>query len=163
MNKAIFIDRDGVINSDEGLYYIYKVSDFKLNPNIIENLKVLKDTGFLIIIISNQGGISRGIYAKTDVEKLHNLLKKEALSKGLLIDEIYYCPHHSEIENCLCRKPKSLLLEKSIARFNIDPLQSYFIGDSKTDVECANNVNIKGILVKKNIDISPTCKAILNK
>jgi D-glycero-D-manno-heptose 1,7-bisphosphate phosphatase len=124
---------------------------------------MLKDAGYFIIVISNQGGISKGVYTKNDVEAVHNLFKEKATSKGLLIDEIYYCPHHSEIENCLCRKPKPLMLEKAIARFNIDPLQSYFIGDSKRDVECAQNANIKGILVDKNINISDVCKKILKK
>lgn len=163
MNKAVFIDRDGVINSDEGHYYIYNTTDFKLNPGIIENLKVLKDAGYLIIIISNQSGISKGIYTKDNVDEIHKMLIQNTSSKGLEIDEIYYCPHHSEIENCLCRKPKPLMIEKAIARFNIDIRKSFFIGDSKRDIEAANNAGVEGILVPKNSNIYEICKSILMK
>ncbi len=120
MNKAVFIDRDGVINNDEGCYYIFKPFDFKLNDGIIENICALKKAGFIIVIISNQGGIGKGLYKKADTDALHNILKEKIKKTGCQIDEIYYCPHHLDIENCLCRKPESLLLEKSIARFDID-------------------------------------------
>ena len=162
MNKAVFIDRDGVINNDEGCYYIYKPADFKLNDGIVENICALKKAGFLLIIISNQGGISKGIYKKTDTDLLHNMLRERIKRIGCQIDEIYYCPHHQDIENCLCRKPESLLLEKAIARFNIDVTQSFFIGDSERDIEAAEKVCIKGILVRKNSNIVKICDTIIN-
>lgn len=161
MSKAVFIDRDGVINNDDGLYYIYKPSDFKLNEGIIENLYLLKTAGFKVIIISNQGGIGKGIYKVANVELLNQILTENTKQFGFNIDEIYYCPHHSEIENCLCRKPGSLLIEKAMARFDINPALSYFIGDGSRDIEAAESAGVKGILVPKNANISEICKLIV--
>lgn len=162
MNKAIFIDRDGVINNDEGLYYIYKKTDFKLNESIAENIALLSKAGFLVIIISNQGGIGKGLYTKKDTEILHQILINEVNKAGGKIDEIYYCPHHEESGKCLCRKPNSLMIEKAIARFNIDIKSSFLIGDGKRDIEAANKAGIEGILVPKNSNILSYCKTIIN-
>jgi D-glycero-D-manno-heptose 1,7-bisphosphate phosphatase len=162
MNKAVFIDRDGVINNDEGLYYIYKESDFRLNKNIIENILRLKEAGYLIIVISNQGGIGKKLYTKSEPDYLHSLLLNKLIDKGASVEEFYFCPHHSDTGNCLCRKPDSLLFEKAIARFDIDPGISYVIGDSPRDIEAAEKAGIKGILVHKNSDISGTIHSILN-
>ena len=158
VNKAIFLDRDGVINSDEGLYYIYKTSDLRLNEQIEDNICKMKKAGYLVIIISNQGGIGKGIYSKSDAEDIHTLIRLKVQEKGCAIDEVYFCPHHPDAGNCLCRKPQPLLIEKAIARFNIDRSQSFLIGDSKRDVEAAHLAGIKGILVEKNINIYSVCK-----
>jgi D-glycero-D-manno-heptose 1,7-bisphosphate phosphatase len=161
MRKAVFIDRDGVINSDEGLYYIYQPQDFVLNEGIVENIALLKDAGFLIIVISNQGGIGKGLYSKNDTDTLSIILMNALKEKGYTIDEIYYCPHHPDTGNCLCRKPQPLLIEKAIARFDIDPSASFLIGDSPRDVDAAKNAGIKGILVKKNTNIHDICHQII--
>lgn len=163
MNKAVFIDRDGVINNDEGCYYVYKPADFKLNEGIIDNICILKRAGFLVIIVSNQSGIAKGLYKKSDADLLHNILKERLRIVGFQVDEIYFCPHHPDYENCLCRKPESLLLEKSISRFDIDVKKSFLIGDSARDMEAAEKVGIKGILVKKNTNISSICNSIIRK
>jgi D-glycero-D-manno-heptose 1,7-bisphosphate phosphatase len=162
MNKAVFIDRDGVINNDEGLYYIYKPSDFKLNSGIIENLLRLKKAGYLLIIISNQGGIGKKLYTKNDSDHLHTILNNKLIETGISIEEFYFCPHHPDTGNCLCRKPDSLLFEKAIARFGIDPDKSYVIGDSPRDIEAAEKAGIKGILVHKNSDITDTIHILIN-
>jgi D-glycero-D-manno-heptose 1,7-bisphosphate phosphatase len=161
MNKAVFFDRDGVINSDEGLYYIYKLSDFKLNEGIVDNMKLLSDAGFVIIIVSNQGGIGKGLYAKKDTELIHDYLRDTCRKENINLGEIYFCPHHNETGLCLCRKPGSLMIEKAIARFNIDPEQSFLIGDGKRDIEAANNAGIKGFLVEKNTNVQSTCNEII--
>jgi D-glycero-D-manno-heptose 1,7-bisphosphate phosphatase len=162
MNKAVFIDRDGVINNDEGLYYIYKPSDFKLNSGIVENLFLLKKAGYLLIIISNQGGIGKKLYTKNDSDHLHTILNNKLIENGVSIEEFYFCPHHPDTGNCLCRKPDSLLFEKAIARFGIDPKISYVIGDSPRDIEASEKAGIKGILVHKNSDITDTIHNIIN-
>ena len=163
MTKAVFIDRDGVINSDEGLYYIYKTEDFKLNFGIVENICKLKKAGYLVIIISNQGGIGKGLYSKKDTDSLHTILQNEISKNGYSLDEIYYCPHHPDSGSCICRKPDSLLIEKAIARFGIDKTQSYLIGDSPRDIEAAQKAGIKGILVPKNTDITDVCTKIVEQ
>ena len=161
MIKAVFIDRDGVINNDDNLYYIFKPEDFKLNEKVVENVGMLKNAGFLVVVISNQGGIGKGLYKKEDTEKLHRILKEEFSKAGSEIDEIYYCPHHPDSSLCLCRKPDSLLIEKAISRFNIDASSSYLIGDSQRDIEAAEKAGIKGILVPKNSNIFEVCNKII--
>jgi D-glycero-D-manno-heptose 1,7-bisphosphate phosphatase len=150
MKRAVFLDRDGIINSDEGLYYVFKKADFKLNPGVLECLKILSSRQYLLIVISNQGGISRGLYTKEEVEEIHVILKEECTKAGFELDEIYFCPHHHEIEKCICRKPGTLMLEKAIARFEINKEQSFFVGDRESDVETAIVAGIQPILLKAN-------------
>lgn len=161
MNKAVFLDRDGVINFDPG-DYTYNINEFKLNDGIIDNLKKLSDEGYLLIIITNQGGISKGLYSHANVEEIHSYLSDELRKVDVKLSEIYYCPHHSINEECICRKPNSLMIEKSLARFNIDPKQSYMIGDKMRDVECAEKAGVKGIKVDLNINIKETVNFIIN-
>ena len=162
MNKAIFLDRDGVINFDPG-DYTYNLSEFKLNDGILENLKKLYDNGFLLIIITNQGGISKKLYTHQDVEAIHKYLANELNRVNVQLAEIYYCPHHSINENCICRKPDSLMIEKAIARFDIDPKKSFMIGDKMRDVEAAEKAGIKGIKVGLNENIKKYVDQIINK
>jgi D-glycero-D-manno-heptose 1,7-bisphosphate phosphatase len=160
MNKAVCIDRDGVINSDEGHYYIFKTKDFKINDGIIPSLKMLQDAGYLLIIISNQSGIAKGIYSRSDTDKVHDFLIKILKNEKINITEIYYCPHHPDQGRCICRKPDSLMLEKAIARFDIDVNKSYLIGDSERDIEAAVKAGLKGIKVDKNSNIYNVCLSI---
>jgi len=153
MNKAVFLDRDGVINNDTGHYYIYNPDDFVLNDGVIEALQFFQNKGYMLIVISNQGGISRGIYSKDQVEIVHSGFLNLMQQNHIQIDEIYYCPHHNEYENCLCRKPKPLMIEKALARFNIDRAHSLMIGDNAKDVEVAKNAGIKGIQIAKNSNL----------
>lgn len=162
MQKAVFIDRDGVINSDEGLYYVHRVEDFKLNPQIVSNIQLLKNEGFMVIVVTNQGGVARQKYTLEDVQELHRYMLTLFQEQDVIIDEIYFCPHHNEIENCLCRKPKPLMIEKAMARFDIDKAKSYLIGDNSRDVEAASNAGIYGIKVDANSNIADVCKFIIN-
>ena len=161
MNKAVFIDRDGVINNDSNHYYIYKIEDFNINTGIIDALKILVKNGYLLIGITNQGGISKNIYTKTDVEVVHDFFNKTMLNNSIEFSEIYYCPHHSDIENCLCRKPNSLMLEKAIARFNIDVTKSFLIGDSSRDIEAGKKVGLTCFKINANENILPICESIV--
>jgi len=150
MHKAIFLDRDGVINYDIDDSYIYTVSEFKINPGVVETLKRFTDKGYMLIIISNQGGIAKGIYTHENVEKIHRYLLSELKKHGIDITEIYYCPHHSSIEKCLCRKPDSLLIEKAISRFRVDPGKSWFIGNSESDIQAGLKAGLKIIKINTN-------------
>ncbi len=163
MNKAIFLDRDGVINNDVGLYYIFKPEDFRLNEGILESLKLLQENGFLLIIISNQGGIAKKIYTKKQTDFIHNILVQILKEKNIKITEIYYCPHHNDIENCICRKPDSQMIEKAIARFQIQVNLSYFIGDSNRDIESAKKVKLNTFKIDSNQNILDICHQIIHK
>jgi D-glycero-D-manno-heptose 1,7-bisphosphate phosphatase len=150
MQKAIFLDRDGVINSDVGHYYIFKSEDFVLNEGLVEALQKWRHDGFIFIVISNQGGIARGNYTKQDVEKVHAKFLELMSDNNIHINDIYYCPHHNEVEKCLCRKPDSLMIEKAVARYAINISQSYLIGDNQKDVDAAAKVGLRGIKVTSN-------------
>jgi D-glycero-D-manno-heptose 1,7-bisphosphate phosphatase len=147
MNKAVFLDRDGVINKETGQYTTC-VEDFIINEGIGESIKLLKDSGFLVIIISNQGGIAKSLYSHEDVLEMHLKLCEYLYIYNTAIDDFYYCPHHPDIGLCLCRKPDSLLLEKAISRYNISIEDSYFIGDSERDMDAAIQMKIYIISVK---------------
>ena len=150
MQKAIFLDRDGVINNDVGHYYIFKPEDFVLNEGLIEALQKWQYDGFIFIVISNQGGIARGNYTKHDVECVHAKFLKLMSENNINIADIYYCPHHNKFEKCLCRKPDSLMIEKAVARYHVNILQSYLIGDNQKDVDAAAKVGLRGIKVASN-------------
>jgi D-glycero-D-manno-heptose 1,7-bisphosphate phosphatase len=153
MIKAVFLDRDGVINDNEVPYYITKPEEFILNKGIIEALKALLNNDFQLIIISNQSGISKKIYSKEDCDRVHEKLIDMMSGYSITFEEIYYCPHHPEFENCLCRKPQPLMFEKAIARFDIDTEKSWMIGDSEKDIIGAKNAGLKSILISSNEDI----------
>ena len=161
MQKAIFLDRDGVINSDVGHYYIYRVEDFIINKGIINSLKRFQDAGYLLIIISNQGGVAKGIYSCKDVTKVHDYLETRLKENGILLKEIYYCPHHESVASCECRKPSPYMINEAIQKYNIDINSSYLIGDSKRDIEAAEAAGVKGIKIEANEDISIYCDRII--
>lgn len=153
MKRAIFLDRDGTINSNRGHYYIWRKEDLLLNPGVIETLTELKLRGYLLIVITNQGGVSKGEYGMEDVEMVHTHLRSMLEEQGVILDEIYYCPHHSKLERCLCRKPLPLMIEKAMARFHIDPAQSWMVGDAPRDIEAGKAAGLQTILIESNSDL----------
>lgn len=161
MNKAIFLDRDGVINYERGTY-TSRVEDFIINPGIPEAIKMLRDNDFLVIIITNQGGIAKKIYSEQDVLEMHIKLCMELKKINTTITDIYFCPHHNSTGKCLCRKPESLMLEKAVASYNISKSDSLLIGDSERDIIAAEKIGIKGIKVDSNQSIVEICKQIVS-
>lgn len=150
MNKAIFLDRDGVINRKGEPYYIWRRADFVLNEGIITTLNCFMERGFLLIIITNQGGIAKGVFTEEQMLDLHLFMNDLLRLHGVEIAAIYHCPHHPDISPCRCRKPDTLLFERAIKDFDIDVKASYMIGDSPVDVEAAEKMGIKGILIPAN-------------
>lgn len=143
INKCVFLDRDGVLNRERG-EYTFKKEDFDIIDGVQDALKLLKQAGFLLIVITNQAGIAKGLYNREDVGKCHEYLQAET---GGLIDDIYFCPHHPTTTESLLRKPDSLMIEKAIAKWGIDPDKSFMIGDSFRDIEASEKVGVRGILV----------------
>jgi len=152
MKKALFLDRDGVLNRERG-DYTFSVEDFEVLPDVAESLKLAKQKGYLLIVISNQGGIAKGLFDPKRVEKLHQMMVDELANADVYFDEIYYCQHHTEVGKCICRKPNSLMLEKAIARLDIDVEKSVMIGDSQRDVDAASKVGVQGFLIESNSGI----------
>lgn len=160
-SKAIFLDRDGVLIDNLDHYYIWKTDQMKLIEGVIANLKLLSERGYHLFIVSNQGGIARKLYSKSDTQQIHSLLHNKFRDNGIHITDINFCPHHPEIENCLCRKPQPLMIEKLLARYKIDPEYSYFIGDSESDMKAASKAGIKGIHIPSNQNMRPFIEQLL--
>ena len=152
MIKVVFLDRDGVVNVERG-EYTWKIEDFKLTVGLVNFLKAIQQKGFLTIIISNQGCIGKGVCTMQDVEKAHQYLKDELNKSNIELTDIYYCPHHPNSGKCLCRKPGSVMLEKAIARYQVDISKSYFIGDTERDIEAGSKVLLHTIKVNPNDDL----------
>lgn len=158
LKKAVFLDRDGIINRERG--FTFRLEDFEILPDVVPALVELKKRGYLLIIVSNQSGISKGLYTQEDVETLHSCLSLNLKKSGIVLDEIYYCIHHPEQTNCICRKPDSLFIEKSLARFGLDAASCCFIGDKERDTEAAAKAGVRGILVEANTSLLEIIKLI---
>lgn len=151
MEKAIFLDRDGTINTDKG--HLYKIEDFQFIPGTANAIKIWNEMNYFVLVVTNQSGVARGLYTENDVCILHNYINDELKKLNAHIDNFYYCPHHPTegkgiyLQDCDCRKPKSGMLERAIREFNIDTTQSYLFGDKATDLETGRRLNIKSFLV----------------
>jgi len=143
VQKAIFLDRDGVINVDKA--YVYKVEDFEFCNGIFETLSHFQKLGYLLIIVTNQSGIGRGYYSEEDFQTLSRWMRKELLDANIKLDAIYHCPHAPEA-NCTCRKPKSGMFEEAIKTFDIDVKSSWMIGDKTSDIEAAKGAKIENTI-----------------
>lgn len=147
--KAIFLDRDGVLNKEIG-DYVCRFEDFELLDNF-EALKALQDKGYLLIVATNQGGLAKGWYTEDDLSQMHNHLLSSYSAAGVKITDIFYCPHHPNFTgDCDCRKPKPGLLLRGIEKYNLDASKSYFIGDRERDIEAGTAAGVKGILIDSN-------------
>jgi len=141
--KCVFLDRDGVLNRELG-DYAYRLDHFEVLPRVPEALALLKQHGFLLIVITNQSGISKGIFQRADMEACHRKLQDTC---NQLIDDIYFAPGHQTISASLSRKPDSLMLEKAIAKYNIDPNLSWMVGDVPRDIAAGLKAGVRTIMV----------------
>ena len=148
MFKAIFLDRDGVIN-EERKDYVKNLDEFIILKGVSKAIKLLKEKNFLVIIITNQSAINRKLLTDNGLDEIHNHLQDILKNDDTSYDAIYYCPHKPE-ENCKCRKPKPGLLLRAAEEHDIDMKNSFLIGDSMTDIEAADMAGCKGILLKEN-------------
>ncbi|MBM7866702.1 D-glycero-beta-D-manno-heptose 1,7-bisphosphate 7-phosphatase [Heliobacterium gestii] len=148
--KAVFFDRDGVINQDIG--YLYKIEDFVWNEGAQAAIKRLHQAGYLVIVVTNQSGVARGYYEEAQVVQLHQWMNEELGKVGAHIDDFFYCPHHPEAKveayrkRCDCRKPAPGMLVRAQAKWNIDFNDSFLVGDKPRDIEAANRANVAGYL-----------------
>ena len=160
MNRALFLDRDGILNRELGRY-VTSVDEFEILPTVIDALTLANNAGFLLIIVSNQGGVARGLYTLEDVHAMQQQLDSMLRHRGAFITDGYYCPHHPDLGKCLCRKPSPLMLQKAMARFGIDTAASFLIGDSDRDIVAATAAGVRGILLPSNTDIIHTVRELL--
>lgn len=153
MRKAVFLDRDGTLNEDT--LYPHKIEHFKILPRVIEGLRKLSKD-YIFIIITNQSGIGRGIYAEEDFHNFNNHLVSKLKKEGIEIKKTYYCPHHPD-EDCDCRKPHTKNIKDAAQEFNIDIKNSWTIGDHPPDIKMGLDAGTKTIFMltghgKRHID-----------
>ena len=145
-SKAVFLDRDGIINVDKG--YVYKIEDFHFMDGIFDRLKDYQKQGYLLIIITNQAGIGRGYYTEEDFHILNEWMLNEFEIRGIHITKVYYCPYHPihgvgtyKIDS-YDRKPNPGMILKAEKEFNIDLSESILIGDKETDLEAGRRAGV---------------------
>ncbi|WP_373074057.1 D-glycero-beta-D-manno-heptose 1,7-bisphosphate 7-phosphatase [Sulfurimonas sp.] len=142
MNKALFLDRDGVINVEKD--YLYKIEDFEFIDGIFNICQYFINNGYLIIIVTNQSGIGRGYYTEEEYEDLTSWMLGALYEHGIEVTHVYHCPHHPDITgSCECRKPKPGMLLQAAKDFDIDLENSVMIGDKERDIEAALNAGLK--------------------
>lgn len=149
--RAIFIDRDGTLNEEVG--YIRDQAQFRLYDFAAEAIRLINDAGWLAIVITNQSGIARGLLTEKFLGQLHEEMTRNLAQVSARVDAIYYCPHHTSIGeppyrlDCDCRKPKPGLLRRAAEEFKLDLAQCLVIGDRFRDVETAQAIGARGVLV----------------
>ena len=141
MNKALFLDRDGVINIEEN--YLYKIEDFTFIDGIFELVKYYENMGYKIFVVTNQSGIARGYYSQEDFLLLTSWMIDTFHKNSITISKVYFCPHHPSISGeCSCRKPNPGMLLEASEEFNIDMSRSIMIGDKERDIEAGINAGV---------------------
>lgn len=160
MNKAIFLDRDGTLNYDFG--YVYRKEDLKLLDGVVESLNLFVDSGYMLIVITNQSGIGRGYFTKEECDEFNDYFCDELMQYGIKIDGFLVCPHTPD-DNCICRKPNPTMILDAANRYNINLFESFMIGDKESDVECGKNAHVTSYLIEEGKDLLYWAKEITIK
>jgi len=147
MNKAAFIDRDGVINEDRE--FVYRSADFHFIPGSIEALRALRAAGYRLVVITNQSGIGRGLFSEADYCRLEAHMRACLEQAGVVLDAIEYCPHAPEAQ-CECRKPRPGMLLSAIRKLDIEPSRSVLIGDRAADIEAGRAAGVGGCFLVRS-------------
>jgi D-glycero-D-manno-heptose 1,7-bisphosphate phosphatase len=141
MVKALFLDRDGVINIEKD--YLYKIEDFEFIDGVFTLCKYYQKLGYIVVVVTNQSGIARNYYTEEDFDKLTSWMLKEFSSQDIDIKMVYHCPHHPDISGeCSCRKPNPGMLIQAAKELNIDLKNSIIIGDKERDVLAGINAGL---------------------
>lgn len=158
-NKAVFLDRDGVINIDTG--YVSHSDDFEFIEGVIDACKAIKEKGYQIVVITNQSGIARGYFSEDEFMTLTEWMDWSLADKGVDLDGIYFCPHHPEKgigelkQDCQCRKPQPGMILSAQSHLDIDLSQSFLVGDKLSDLQAGTNAGIStNILVRTGKDVT---------
>lgn len=153
MNKAVFLDRDGVLNEEMG-DYVWTPARFRICPGVPESLARLKAAGYYLIVVTNQAGIAKGLYTRAEVLACHQLLQQAC---GYKLDALYLSENHPSVSESIFRKPDSGMLEKAVARFHLDPARCWLVGDRARDMQAGARLGVPGILVGHSevVDYAP--------
>ena len=144
LHKAVFLDRDGVINVQAAEHdYIKSWTEFHFLPGVPEAIKTLNEAGYLVLVVTNQRGVARGMMSQVDVDEIHWQMCRTLKDAGARIDRIYVCPH--DIGRCTCRKPDIGLFLQAEQDYDIDKVASWMVGDSESDVEAGRRYGVRTI------------------
>ncbi len=160
-HKALFLDRDGVINVDHD--YVCRPEQVEFIPGIFELTRHYQEEGYLIIVVTNQSGIARGYYSEADFEHLSTWMREQFAAHGVTLTHIYHCPHHPEITgSCRCRKPSPGMLIDARNAYDIDMKHSVMIGDKERDIEAAIGAGVEDtILFASKDDVITKARRII--
>jgi histidinol-phosphate phosphatase family protein len=146
---AVFLDRDGTIIEDPG--YLSRPEQVKLLPGAAEGLRVLHEAGFLLVVVSNQSGIGRGILTADEAARVHERLVRDLAHAGVRLDDSRYCPHAPE-DGCSCRKPAPGLILDAAAALGVDPTHGFMVGNSASDVAAGRNAGCRTIAIGADVE-----------
>jgi D-glycero-D-manno-heptose 1,7-bisphosphate phosphatase len=153
LRRAVFLDRDGVINAKLQNAYVTQPSEFQFLEGVFEALSTLRELGFLLIVVTNQRGIARGIMSEEDLRKVHSFMISRLKEHNIELDDIDYCPHE-KYELCPCRKPRPLMLLRKARKHCICLPSSYMVGDSPSDIEAGRNAGVRTVRIAREPDPS---------
>lgn len=146
--KAVFLDRDGVLNR-ERIDYVKSPKELEMLAGIDAPIRRMRDNDYLIVVVTNQSVVGRGLITEEDLKRINDKMRAELESRGCHLDGVYYCPHTPE-DGCSCRKPKPGLILRAAGELGIDLENSWLIGDQDSDVEAARRAGCRGIKVPSN-------------
>ena len=151
MKKAIFLDRDGVINEvlTDRVKFVNKPQELYFLPGVPEAIKKLNDYFDYVFVVTNQGGVGLGFMKESQLEKIHDHMFAELKKKGAIIHDVAYCPHKPKA-GCECRKPKSKLILNLSEKYDVELSQSYMVGDTDTDIIAGKRAGTKGVFLGKS-------------
>lgn len=147
MNKALFLDRDGTINIDFG--YVYKKDDLRFIETSLKGIRIFQERGYLIIVITNQSGIGRGLFTIEQADAFNHEMIRQLGFRGINVKAVYMCPHSPD-EGCSCRKPSPELILKAKNDYDIDLSRSFMFGDKSSDVEAGKRAGVKSFLITQD-------------
>ena len=148
MNQAVFLDRDGVINEvlTNRVKYVNKPSNLYILDGVGESIKQLNESGFLVFVVTNQGGIGLGYMTDEMLETIHVVMREKLAKQGAIIDDISYCSHRPN-SGCPCRKPKAYMLQQLASNHNVDLSKSFMVGDREPDILAGKEAGCRTVLV----------------
>lgn len=156
--KVVFLDRDGTLTGDEG--YTHRPEDLQFLPGAREAIRRMNDSGRLVIVLTNQAGIARGLYTEADMHRFHAAMQAELQAHGAHVDGFFFCPHHPDFTgSCACRKPGTDLFRQACAAFRLDLDSAVMIGDQPSDIEAAEAFGIHGLLTNGQ-DLAEICNKL---
>jgi D-glycero-D-manno-heptose 1,7-bisphosphate phosphatase len=166
MRPAAFLDRDGVINVDRG--YTHRPADLEFTPTAVEAIRLLNQSGYHVLVVTNQSGVARGLYGLAEVEAFHAHMNAALGERGAHIDAFYHCPYHPDgrvpefaIEH-EDRKPAPGMILRAMREWHADPARSFLVGDNQSDLQAAVAAGIAGYLIETNVgDLAAQIRAVL--